>query len=178
MVNEAALNAARLNRKQVTMYDFELAKDKVLMGAERKSMILSDEEKRVTAYHEAGHALVSLKRAHSDPVHKVTIIPRGMALGVTVHLPTTGTTIRASTLNTVAMLYGGRVAEEIFLNQMSTGAGNDIERATELARSMVCEYGMSRLGPLTFGKKEEQSSWARDCAASRLQRGDGAADRS
>src|ERR1700689_5099824 len=168
MVNEAALNAARLNRKQVTMYDFELAKDKVLMGAERKSMILSDAEKRVTAYHEAGHALVSLKSEHSDPVHKVTIIPRGMALGVTVHLPDDRHNYTREYLETrLAMLYGGRVAEEIFLNQMSTGAGNDIERATELARSMVCEYGMSRLGPLTFGKKEEQIFLGREIAQHR-----------
>jgi cell division protease FtsH len=168
MVNEAALNAARLNRKQVTMYDFELAKDKVLMGAERKSMILSDEEKRVTAYHEAGHALVSLKRDNSDPVHKVTIIPRGMALGVTVHLPDDRHNYTREYLETrLAMLYGGRVAEEIFLSQMSTGAGNDIERATELARSMVCEYGMSRLGPLTFGKKEEQIFLGREIAQHR-----------
>jgi len=168
MVNEAALNAARLNRKQVTMYDFELAKDKVLMGAERKSMILSDEEKRVTAYHEAGHALVSLKSEHSDPVHKVTIIPRGMALGVTVHLPDDRHNYTREYLETrLAMLYGGRVAEEIFLNQMSTGAGNDIERATELARAMVCEYGMSRLGPLTFGKKEEQIFLGREIAQHR-----------
>ncbi len=168
MVNEAALNAARLNRKQVTMYDFELAKDKVLMGAERKSMMLSDEEKKVTAYHEAGHALVSLKRDNSDPVHKVTIIPRGMALGVTVHLPDDRHNYTREYLETrLAMLYGGRVAEEIFLNQMSTGAGNDIERATELARAMVCEYGMSRLGPLTFGKKEEQIFLGREIAQHR-----------
>ena len=168
MVNEAALNAARLNRKQVTMYDFELAKDKVLMGAERKSMILSDEEKRVTAYHEAGHALVSLKSDHSDPVHKVTIIPRGMALGVTVHLPDDRHNYTREYLETrLAMLYGGRCAEEVFLNQMSTGAGNDIERATELARAMVCEYGMSRLGPLTFGKKEEQIFLGREIAQHR-----------
>jgi cell division protease FtsH len=168
MVNEAALNAARMNRKQVTMYDFELAKDKVLMGAERKSMLLSDEEKRVTAYHEAGHALVSYKRDHSDPVHKVTIIPRGMALGVTVYLPDDRHNYTREYLETrLATLYGGRVAEEIFLKQMSTGAGNDIERATELARSMVCEFGMSRLGPLTFGKKEEQIFLGREIAQHR-----------
>jgi cell division protease FtsH len=168
MVNEAALAAARVNRKQVMMYDFELAKDKVLMGAERKSMLLSDEEKRVTAYHEAGHALVSTKREHSDPVHKVTIIPRGMALGVTVHLPDDRHNYTREYLETrLAMLYGGRVAVEIFLNQMSTGAGNDIERATELARSMVCEYGMSRLGPLTFGKKEEQIFLGREISQHR-----------
>jgi len=168
MVNEAALSAARMNRKHVTMYDCELAKDKVLMGAERKSMLLTDEEKRVTAYHEAGHALVSIKREHSDPVHKITIIPRGMALGVTVHLPDDRHNYTREYLETrLAMLYGGRVAEEVFLNQMSTGAGNDIERATDLARSMVCEYGMSRLGPLTFGKKEEQIFLGREIAQHR-----------
>jgi cell division protease FtsH len=168
MVNEAALNAARMNRKQVTMYDFELAKDKVLMGAERKSMLLSDEEKRVTAYHEAGHALVSYLRKDSDPVHKVTIIPRGMALGVTIYLPDDRHNYTREYLETrLATLYGGRVAEEVFLKQMSTGAGNDIERATELARSMVCEYGMSRLGPLTFGKKEEQIFLGREIAQHR-----------
>jgi cell division protease FtsH len=168
MVNEAALNAARVNRKQVTMYDFELAKDKVLMGAERKSMLLTDAEKRVTAYHEAGHALVAYLRDDSDPIHKVTIIPRGMALGVTVYLPDDRHNYTREYLETrLAMLYGGRVAEEIFLNQMSTGAGNDIERATEMARSMVCEYGMSRLGPLTFGKKEEQIFLGREIAQHR-----------
>jgi cell division protease FtsH len=138
------------------------------MGAERKSMLLSVEEKRVTAYHEAGHALVSSKREHSDPVHKVTIIPRGMALGVTVHLPDDRHNYTREYLETrLAMLYGGRVAEEVFLKQMSTGAGNDIERATELARSMVCEFGMSRLGPLTFGKKEEQIFLGREIAQHR-----------
>ncbi len=168
MVNEAALNAARMNRKQVTMYDFELAKDKVLMGAERKSMLLTDEEKKVTAYHEAGHALVSYLRAHSDPIHKVTIIPRGMALGVTVYLPDDRHNYTLDYLETrLATAYGGRVAEEIFLNQMSTGAGSDIESATDLARRMVCEYGMSRLGPLTFGKKEEQIFLGREIAQHR-----------
>ena len=168
MVNEAALNAARMNRKQVTMYDFELAKDKVLMGAERKSMLLTDEEKRVTAYHEAGHALVSFMREHSDPIHKVTIIPRGMALGVTVYLPDDRHNYTREYLETrLATAYGGRVAEEIFLNQMSTGAGSDIESATDLARRMVCEYGMSRLGPLTFGKKEEQIFLGREIAQHR-----------
>ncbi len=168
MVNEAALNAARMNRKQVTMYDFELAKDKVLMGAERKSMLISDAEKRVTAYHEAGHALVSYLRKDSDPVHKVTIIPRGMALGVTVYLPDDRHNYTREYLETrLAMLFGGRVAEEVFLNQMSTGAGNDIERATELARSMVCEFGMSRLGPLTFGKKEQEIFLGREIAQHR-----------
>ncbi|HEX4030796.1 MAG TPA: ATP-dependent zinc metalloprotease FtsH [Terracidiphilus sp.] len=168
LVNEAALNAARMNRKQVTMYDMELAKDKVLMGAERKSMLLTDEEKRVTAYHEAGHALVSFLREHSDPIHKVTIIPRGMALGVTVYLPDDRHNYTREYLETrLATAYGGRVAEEIFLNQMSTGAGSDIETATDLARRMVCEYGMSRLGPLTFGKKEEQIFLGREIAQHR-----------
>ena len=168
MVNEAALSAARMNRKQVTMYDFELAKDKVLMGAERKSMLLTDEEKRVTAYHEAGHALVSFMREHSDPIHKVTIIPRGMALGVTIFLPGDRHNYTREYLEAkLAISYGGRVAEEIFLNQMSTGAGSDIESATDLARRMVCEYGMSRLGPLTFGKKEEQIFLGREIAQHR-----------
>ena len=168
MVNEAALSAARMNRKQVVMYDFELAKDKVLMGAERKSMLLTEEEKRVTAYHEAGHALVSLMRKHSDPIHKVTIIPRGMALGVTIFLPGDRHNYTKEYLEAnLAIAYGGRVAEEIFLNQMSTGAGSDIETATDLARRMVCEYGMSRLGPLTFGKKEEQIFLGREIAQHR-----------
>ena len=168
MVNEAALSAARMNRKQVTMYDCEVAKDKVLMGAERKSMLLSDEEKRVTAYHEAGHALVSIMRDHSDPIHKVTIIPRGMALGVTVYLPDDRHNYTREYLETrLATAYGGRVSEEIFLNQMSTGAGSDLEHATDLARRMVCEYGMSRLGPLTFGKKEAQIFLGREIAQHR-----------
>ena len=158
MVNEAALAAARQNRKAVLMFDFEVAKDKVLMGVERKSLILSDDEKKVTAYHEAGHALVAAKLPGSDPVHKVTIIPRGMALGVTMQLPIDDRhNYTKEYLKTdLAILMGGRIAEELFLNQMSTGAGNDIERATEMARKMVCEWGMSDLGPLTFCKKEEQ----------------------
>jgi cell division protease FtsH len=158
MVNEAALSAARQNRKAVLMYDFELAKDKVLMGAERKSLILTEEDKKVTAYHEAGHALVAAKLPNSDPLHKVTIIPRGMALGVTMQLPIDDKhNYTKEYLETeIAIMMGGRIAEEMFLSQMSTGAGNDIERATELARKMVCEFGMSDLGPLTFGKKEEQ----------------------
>jgi cell division protease FtsH len=168
MVNEAALSAARMNRKQVVMYDFELAKDKVLMGAERKSMLLTEDEKRVTAYHEAGHALVSLKHEHSDPIHKVTIIPRGMALGVTIFLPGDRHNYTKEYLEAnLAISYGGRVAEEIFLSQMSTGAGSDIETATDLARRMVCEYGMSRLGPLTFGKKEEQIFLGREISQHR-----------
>jgi cell division protease FtsH len=169
MVNEAALNAARANRKAVMMLDFEQAKDKVLMGAERKSMLLTDEEKRVTAYHEAGHAIVAALRAHADPLHKVTIIPRGMALGVTMQLPEDDKhTVTKDYLETqLAILMGGRIAEEIFLKQMTTGAGNDIERASDLARKMVCEYGMSRLGPLTFGKKEEQIFLGREIAQHR-----------
>jgi cell division protease FtsH len=169
MVNEAALTAARYNRKSVHMYDFEVAKDKVMMGAERKSMLLTDEEKRVTAYHEAGHTLVSALREHSDPLHKVTIIPRGMALGVTVYLPEEDQhTVTKEYLETrLATLMGGRCAEEIFLKQMTTGAGSDIERSTELARKMVCEFGMSKLGPMTFGKKEEQIFLGREIAQHR-----------
>jgi cell division protease FtsH len=169
MVNEAALTAARYNRKSVHMYDFEVAKDKVMMGAERKSMLLSDDEKKVTAYHEAGHTLVSALREHSDPLHKVTIIPRGMALGVTVYLPEEDNhTVSKEYLETrMATLMGGRCAEEIFLKKMTTGAGNDIERATELARKMVCEFGMSRMGPMTFGKKEEQIFLGREIAQHR-----------
>jgi cell division protease FtsH len=169
MVNEAALAAARQNRKAVLMYDFEVAKDKVLMGVERKSLILSDDEKKVTAYHEAGHALVAAKLPHSDPVHKVTIIPRGMALGLTMQLPLDDRhNYTKQYLETmVAIMMGGRLAEELFLDQMSTGAGNDIERATEMARKMVCEWGMSELGPLTFGKKEEQIFLGREIAQHR-----------
>jgi len=169
MVNEAALSAARQNRKAVLHYDFEVAKDKVLMGVERKSMILSDEEKKVTAFHEAGHALLAVKLPHADPVHKVTIIPRGMALGVTMQLPIDDkhNYTKDYLETTIAIMMGGRIAEEMFLNQMSTGAGNDIERATELARKMVCEWGMSTLGPLTFGKKEEQIFLGREIAQHR-----------
>ena len=169
MVNEAALTAARFNRKAVHMFDFEVAKDKVLMGAERKSMLLSEDDKRDTAYHEAGHVLVAAKRKHSDPLHKVTIIPRGMALGVTMHLPEEDKhTVTSDYLNTqLAILMGGRCAEEIFMNRMTTGAGNDIVRATELARKMVCEYGMSELGPLTYGKKEQEIFLGRDIGQSR-----------
>jgi cell division protease FtsH len=169
MVNEAALAAARQNRKAVLQYDFELAKDKVLMGVERKSLLLTDEEKRNTAYHEAGHALVAAKMPNSDPLHKVTIIPRGMALGVTMQLPTDDRhNYYKNYLETeLAILMGGRIAEEMFLNVMSTGAGNDIERATDMARKMVCEWGMSDLGPLTFGKKEEQIFLGREISQHR-----------
>ena len=169
MVNEAALAAARQNRKAVLQFDFELAKDKVLMGVERKSLLLTDEEKRNTAYHEAGHALVAAKMPHSDPLHKVTIIPRGMALGVTMQLPTDDRhNYYKNYLETeIAILMGGRIAEELFLNVLSTGAGNDIERATEMARKMVCEWGMSDLGPMTFGKKEEQIFLGREISQHR-----------
>jgi len=169
LVNEAALWAARQNRKFVTMADFEMSKDKVLMGAERKSMILSDEEKKNTAYHEAGHALVAAMTPGADPLHKVTIIPRGMALGVTMQLPIDDkhTYTKEFLEAQLAVLMGGRAAEEIFLNHITTGAGNDIERATEIARQMVCEWGMSPLGPLTFGKKEEQIFLGREIAQHR-----------
>ena len=169
MVNEAALAAARQNRKAVLHYDFELAKDKVLMGVERKSLLLTDEEKKNTAYHEAGHALVAAKMPNSDPLHKVTIIPRGMALGVTMQLPTDDRhNYYKNYLETeIAILMGGRIAEELFLKVLSTGAGNDIERATEMARKMVCEWGMSDLGPMTFGKKEEQIFLGREIAQHR-----------
>ena len=169
LVNEAALNAARYNKKIVMMTDFELAKDKVLMGAERKSMVITNEEKRVTAYHEAGHTLVGLKVPNADPVHKVTIIPRGMALGLTQQLPEGDrhSYSKEYLLGQIAILMGGRIAEEVFLNSITTGASNDIERATELARSMVCEYGMSGLGPLTYGKKEEQIFLGREIAQHR-----------
>jgi cell division protease FtsH len=169
LVNEAALNAARYNKKLVAMPDFELAKDKVLMGAERKSMVISNEEKRITAYHEAGHTLVGLKVPNADPVHKVTIIPRGMALGVTQQLPEGDrhNYSKEYLLGQIAILMGGRIAEDTFLGSITTGASNDIERATELARAMVCEYGMSELGPLTFGKKEEQIFLGREIAQHR-----------
>ena len=169
LVNEAALWAARQNRKFVTMADFEMSKDKVLMGAERKSMILSDEEKKNTAYHEAGHALVAAMTPGADPLHKVTIIPRGMALGVTMQLPIDDkhTYTKEFLESQLAVLMGGRAAEEIFLKHITTGAGNDIERATEIARQMVCEWGMSTLGPLTFGKKEEAIFLGREIAQHR-----------
>ena len=158
LVNEAALLAARSNRKVVTMWDFELAKDKVIMGVERKSLIISDVEKRNTAYHEAGHALVASLLPNADPLHKVTIIPRGMALGVTMQLPIDDkhSYDKDYLQSQLAILMGGRIAEEIFMKHITTGAGNDIERATEMARKMVCEWGMSELGPMSFGKKEEQ----------------------
>jgi cell division protease FtsH len=165
LVNEAALLAARNDKEKVDMIDFELAKDKVMMGSERKSMIISEEEKRITAYHEAGHALVAKFLPGADPIHKVTIIPRGMALGLTQQLPIDEkhTYPKEYLLNNLAILFGGRVAEELILKHTTTGAGNDIERATELAHQMVCEWGMSeKLGPMTFGKKEEQIFLGRD----------------
>jgi cell division protease FtsH len=169
LVNEAALNAARQNRKVVMMTDFETAKDKILMGAERKSMILSDAEKKNTAYHEAGHALVAALLPNADPLHKVTIIPRGMALGVTMQLPIDDkhSYNREYLKATLAILMAGRIAEEKFMDQMTTGAGNDIERATDMARKMVCEWGMSELGPMSFGKKEEQIFLGREIAQHR-----------
>ena len=171
IVNEAALNAARYNKKVVTMTDFEIAKDKVLMGAERRSMVLSDHEKKLTAYHEAGHTLVGLKVPSADPIHKVSIIPRGMALGVTQQLPEGDrhSYTKEYIMSQIAILMGGRLAEEIYFgaDNVTTGASNDIERATELARSMVCEYGMSDLGPLTFGKKEEQIFLGREISQHR-----------
>lgn len=166
LVNEAALNAARYNKKVVAMQDFEWAKDKVLMGSERKSAVMSDEEKATTAYHEAGHTIVGLKVPNADPVHKVTIIPRGMALGLTQQLPEGDRYTHSLDYiqGSIAILMGGRLAEEIFLGKITTGASNDIERATEMARRMVCEFGMSNLGPLTFGKKEEQIFLGREIA--------------
>ena len=170
LVNEAALWAARQNKKEVETVDFEMAKDKVLMGAERKSMILTDEEKRITAYHEAGHALMAKLLPGTDPVHKVTIIPRGRALGLTMQLPTDDrhNYSKEFLYNTLAILMGGRVAEELVFKHVTTGAGNDLERATDLARKMVCEWGMSeKLGPITFGQKEDAVFLGRDFAAKR-----------
>jgi len=169
LVNEAALVAARLNKKVVTLKDLEFAKDKVMMGPERRSMVMSDKERRLTAIHEAGHALVGMNIPESDPVHKVTIVPRGRALGVTFFLPEadilgrTKEELEAMIANSM----GGRIAEELFIGRVTTGASNDIEKATELARAMVCQYGMSDLGPLAFGKKEEQIFLGREIAQHR-----------
>jgi cell division protease FtsH len=165
LVNEAALLAARRSKEKVEMHDFELAKDKVLMGTERRSMVMSADERRKVAYHESGHALVAALQSGADPLHKVTIIPRGMALGLTQQLPLDDryTESRQYLMTMLAVFFGGRVAEQIVFNEMWTGAGNDIERATELARKMVCEWGMSEeLGPMTFGKHEEQVFLGRD----------------
>ncbi len=159
LVNEAALLAARKNKTEVSMDDFEDAKDKVMMGMERKSMIISDKEKKTTAYHEIGHVLVALKIPESDPVHKVTIIPRGRALGVTTYLPVDEkhTYSKVYLEATIAYALGGRAAEKIVFNSFTTGAGNDIEKATNIARKMVCEWGMSeKIGPLALGKNEEE----------------------
>ncbi len=165
LVNEAALHAARSNQKVVRMNDFEFAKDKVLMGSERRSMIISDAEKTVTAVHEAGHALLTVLLPHADPIHKVTIIPRGLALGLTQQLPVDDkhNYSRDYLEDQIAMLLGGRIAEELTQDDITTGAGNDFDRATDLARKMVCEWGMSEaIGLLTFGKKEEQIFLGRD----------------
>ncbi len=170
LVNEAALLAARTDKKYLEMFDFEQAKDKVLMGAERKSMVLTEQEKRTTAYHEAGHTLVGKFLPGTDPIHKVTIIPRGMALGVTQTLPNEDRVnlSKERAENNISFLMGGRAAEELVLNQKTTGAGNDIERATDLARKMVCEWGMSDiLGPLSFGQKEEAIFLGREIAQHR-----------
>jgi cell division protease FtsH len=157
LVNEAALFAARGNKRLVDMDDFERAKDKIMMGAERRSMVMSEEERRTTAYHESGHAVVGRLVAKADPVHKVTIIPRGRALGVTMQLPVADrySMDRNHMLNAISVLFGGRIAEEIFMNQMTTGASNDFERATDMARAMVTRYGMSDvLGPMVYGENE------------------------
>ncbi|HNU71521.1 MAG TPA: ATP-dependent zinc metalloprotease FtsH [Thermodesulfobacteriota bacterium] len=170
LVNEAALLAARRGQDRVMMENFEQAKDKILMGIERKSMVISPDEKRLTAYHEAGHALVARLIPGTDPIHKVTIIPRGRALGLTQQLPVDEkhTHPRSYLLDRIAVLLGGRVAEELVLHDLTTGSGNDLERATELARKMVCEWGMSEeLGPLTFGKKEEQIFLGREISQHR-----------
>jgi cell division protease FtsH len=169
LVNEAALIAARQNRKVVMMYDFEHAKDKVIMGTERKSMMLTQEEKTNTAYHEAGHALVAALIPHADPLHKVTIIPRGMALGLTMQLPIDDKhSYHKDFLESqLAILMAGRIAEEIFMKHITTGAGNDIERATDMARKMVCEWGMSDMGPMSYGKKEEQIFLGREISQHR-----------
>ena len=170
LVNEAALLAARKNKKVVEMIDFEFAKDKVLMGVERKSIMINEVEKKTTAYHEAGHTLVAKILPGTDPVHKVTIIPRGRALGLTMQLPTDDryTYAKEFLLNNIAILMGGRVAEEVALQFVTTGAGNDIERATDLARKMVCEWGMSeRLGPLTYGRKEQEIFLGREISQHR-----------
>ena len=170
LVNEAALLAARLGKERIEMADFEQAKDKVLMGVERKSMIIPLEERRITAFHEAGHTLVAKMIPGTDPIHKVTIIPRGRALGITQQLPIDEkhTYSKDYLLNNIAVMMGGRVAEELVLSRQTTGAGNDIERSTEIARKMVCEWGMSeKLGPLTFGKKEEEIFLGREFARHR-----------
>ncbi len=169
MVNEAALLAARSGDDKVTMEHLEKAKDKVMMGAERRSMIITDKEKEITAYHEAGHALVAIMLPNTDPIHKVTIIPRGRALGLTQQLPIEEkhTHSKKYLINRICILLGGRTAESLVFEDITTGAGNDIEQATTLARKMVCEWGMSDMGPLTYGKKEEQIFLGREIAQHR-----------
>ncbi len=170
LVNEAALMAARDGKDEIDADQLERAKDKIMMGAERRSMIINDDEKEITAYHEAGHALVARLLPGTDPIHKVTIIPRGRALGLTMQLPIDEkhTHARRFLLNTISILFGGRVAEKIIFDEITTGAGNDIERASELARKMVCEWGMSdELGPLAYGKKEEQIFLGREISQHR-----------
>ena len=164
LVNEAALMAARKSKRLVDMHDFEDAKDKVMMGAERKSVVMSDKQRETTAYHESGHAVVAKLLPGTDPVHKVTIIPRGRALGLTMQLPTEDrfNYERQEILHNISILMGGRIAEEVFLNQMTTGAGNDIERATDLARKMVTQWGMSTIGPMVIGEKEEEMFLGRE----------------
>jgi cell division protease FtsH len=169
-VNEAALLAARLGKERIEMADLEHAKDKVLMGAERRSMIIPLEERRITAFHEAGHTLVAKMIPGTDPIHKVTIIPRGRALGITQQLPVDEkhTYPKGYLLNNIAVMMGGRAAEELVLNSQTTGAGNDIERSTDIARKMVCEWGMSEnLGPLAYGQQEEQIFLGREFAQHR-----------
>jgi cell division protease FtsH len=167
LVNEAALLAARRSKAKLEMDDFESSKDKVLMGVERRTMIISEEEKKLTAYHEAGHTLVAKFLPSTDPIHKVTIIPRGRALGLTQQLPAEDkhTLSKDYILNKIAIFLGGRAAEERVLNTQTTGAGNDLEMATEWARKMVCDFGMSeKMGPLTFGKREEHIFLGREIA--------------
>ena len=170
LINEAALMAARQGAEEIGEELLEKAKDKIMMGAERRSMIISDDEKEITAYHEAGHAIVARLLPGTDPIHKVTIIPRGRALGLTMQLPVDEkhTHAKKFLLNTIAILFGGRVAEKLIFDEITTGAGNDIERASELARKMVCEWGMSEeLGPLAYGKKEEQIFLGREISQHR-----------
>ncbi|MFH1019324.1 MAG: AAA family ATPase, partial [Pseudomonadota bacterium] len=170
MVNEAALLAARADAEKITMVHMEQAKDKVMMGAERRSMIITEKEKEITAYHEAGHALVAMLLPGTDPIHKVTIIPRGRALGLTQQLPVDEkhTYARSFLQNNLCILLSGRVAEELIFGEITTGSGNDIERCTQLARKMVCEWGMSEeMGPLSYGKKEEQIFLGREIAQHR-----------
>ncbi|HLU69989.1 MAG TPA: cell division protein FtsH, partial [Fibrobacteria bacterium] len=169
LVNEACLLAARFGNEKVAMVDFEEAKDKIMIGTERASRILGEEERRTTAYHEAGHAIVSLHVKYADPLHKITIIPRGRALGITFQLPEKEayTVDSRFVLDKIAILMGGRGAELLMFNQMNTGASNDIERATELARKYVCEWGMSELGPVSYGKKQEEIFLGREIAQHR-----------